>query len=858
MTVRFVADLGRHGDAPALVHDGGSLSYAELDARVTRFRDGLGSRRLLVAVEAEPSEHAVVGYLGALAGGHAVALPPAGDGAAVTAFRDAFRPDATWRRAGGRWRLECETRVGPEPHPDLAVILTTSGSTGAGKAVRLSAGAVEANARSIAGYLGLRSDDRAALVLPLHYAYGLSVLHAHLTAGASVWLAGGSVTDADFPARYAAAGCTNLPGVPYTFDLLERSGAFASIPVPRFMTVAGGRMEPDAVTRWSSRLEAGGGRFFVMYGQTEATARIAYVPPEAAGRASDAIGIAIPGGRLSLVDEAGRPVTAPGAVGELVYHGPNVMMGYATGRDDLSRGPEVDALATGDLATLGPDGFYRIVGRKRRMSKIAGVRIGHDALEAALAREGIAAAVVGDDTRLAAFFTGDADAGHVRGRLAVLARVTARHVEAVRLEALPRRPTGKVDYEALRAMLGDKARARPVAVDLGEAFRQVFYPRPVRETDSFLSLGGDSLRHVELSMELERRLGRAPDGWEGMTLADLERSGSARPGGRSSIGVEHVIRALAILLVVTQHATLLPIPGGSAAMMVLIGHGLARFQRDALVAGDLARFFRPLGRVLLPYGLVLAGYTLAWGQVPWASALLVSTFGYGLPEHHTMMPYLYWFVEVYAQLLVATAGLFALPPVRRLGASDPFRLGLVLLAGAVAARIVLPQAWPLDGRQIFTLPWVGYLAALGWCAATADTARRKMAVIAAAVVILPCTAYLGGNWIGSWVKYGLQLPVLSALLYLPRVRLPRAVAALVLPVAAASYHVYLFHRLVPEQLLAPLGPHLAGWAFTALSIVGGVAAGLVVHAVQSAVLARLSAARVDDRGHAASTVAVRT
>ncbi len=105
------------------------------------------------------------------------------------------------------------------------------------------------------------------------------------------------------------------------------------------------------------------------------------------------------------------------------------------------------------------------------------------------------------------------------------------------------------------------------------------------------------------------------------------------------LGIEHVIRALAILLVVIQHETLWPVPGGSAAMVVLIGHGLARFQRDSLLAGDWGRFFRPLGRVLIPYAVILGGFSLAWGQIPWPSVFLVSTFGLGDPLDHTMLPF---------------------------------------------------------------------------------------------------------------------------------------------------------------------------------------------------------------------------
>ena len=162
-------------------------------------------------------------------------------------------------------------------------------------------------------------------------------------------------------------------------------------------------------------------------------------------------------------------------------------------------------------------------------------------------------------------------------------------------------------------------------------------------------------------------------------------------------------------------------------MVVLIGYGLGRFQKDALVAGDLARLLRPLATVLAPYYLIVAGYALAWGSVPWASVFLVGNLGFADPARHTMLPFLYWFVEVFVQLLLVWAVVFLIPGVRRMAARDPFRLRMALLAAAVAARFAVPALWPIGGREIFTLPWILHLAVFGWCAACADTPRTALA-----------------------------------------------------------------------------------------------------------------------------------
>lgn len=842
MTDGFAAELAGHGDAPALLFPGRSaVTYAELAERVGAFARDLGCGKRLIAVEAACSEPAIVAYLAALRGGHAVAMLPPGDEAAWASFVERFRPDAVFRRFDGRWRLEETIGQPAEPvHRDLALILVTSGSTGHGKAVRLSSRAVASNAAAIAQYLDLGPQDRGVLLLPLHYSYGLSVLNSHLAVGASLYLPGGSILDAGFVAGLRENACTNIAGVPYSYDLLEAIGfRDEALPNLRFMTVAGGRLTAERLGAYRSHMETGGGRFFVMYGQTEATARIAYVPPEHGDDSPDRIGVAIPGGELGLCDEAGAPIIQAGTVGELVYRGLNVMMGYAETRSDLALGAEIDVLRTGDLAILETDGFYRIVGRLRRMSKIAGQRIGHDALEAALAAQGIEAAVVGDDKSILAVYTSAHTPQDVRERLVEAAKLGQQYFDAVAAGELPRLATGKVDYEALKRQ--PRGRRQTDAAGIAEAFRETFYPHAVTDKDSFVSLSGDSLRHVEMSLVLEQRLGRIPNGWERMSIRELAALEPQPAKGSTTVGVDLVIRAAAILLVVIHHATLWPISGGSTAMVVLIGYGLARFQKGALIVNDFATFFRPLIAVLAPYYLIVTGYALAWGTVPWASVFLVGNVGVADPVRLSMLPYLYWFVEAYAQILLVWAGVFLFPRARHLAASDPFRLGMALLAAALVARFLGPMLWPIAGREIFSLPWVFYLAVFGWCAAVADTRARRLLVAAAAVVVMPIVAFTGGNWIGSWMRYELQFAVIAALLYCPRVTLPTRLATVALPIAAAGYHIYLFHRFVPEVLLAPFAADMPPALLAVVAVTGGVAMGFLAYRIQKLAISALAA-----------------
>ncbi|WP_257879613.1 AMP-binding protein [Kocuria flava] len=245
--VSFAAGLARHGDRPAVLTAGSVLSYAELAERVEQCAARLGTERRLVLLAADGELDTLVGYLAALSGGHPVLLAPGDKPAALASLTAAYDPDVVLRPGGGTPLLE-ERRPGTrhELHPDLALLLSTSGSTGSPKLVRLSRENLVANAESIAQYLGIRPEDRAATTLPLHYCYGLSVVNSHLLRGAGLVLTGLSVVDPCFWELFRDRGATSFAAVPYTFELLERVG-FAEMDLPhlRCVTQAGGRLAPS-------------------------------------------------------------------------------------------------------------------------------------------------------------------------------------------------------------------------------------------------------------------------------------------------------------------------------------------------------------------------------------------------------------------------------------------------------------------------------------------------------------------------------------------------------------------------------------------------------------------------------------
>ncbi|HWG99584.1 MAG TPA: non-ribosomal peptide synthetase, partial [Pilimelia sp.] len=571
----FVRALAGHGDRPALITATGRLTYRELADRVAAAAHRLGGGRRLVLLAGANTVDAVVYYLAALSAGHPLLLAPGDRPEAVAALVAAYDPDVVVRPAAGRHQVRQRRRGSAHaPHPDLALLLSTSGSTGSPKLVRLSADNLQANAEAIAEYLAIRPDDRAATTLPMHYCYGLSVINSHLLRGAGLVLTDLSVAEPRFWELFRAARGTSFAGVPYTFELLDRIG-FADLRLPhlRYVTQAGGRLAPDRVARYAALGRRAGWDLFVMYGQTEATARMAYLPPELAAEHPDAIGVPIPGGAFRIAPLPDEPDAEPGT-GELVYTGRNVMLGYAEHPADLSRGRTVWELRTGDLARRTDDGLYVLVGRRSQFVKVAGLRIDPQRVEELLARHGVTACCAGggaDELVVAverARRDGGLDAAGVRRLVARTYGLPAQAVRVPVVPELPRLSTGKPDRRAVAGLAGPADRAgAPAAPDPGDAgatphrpgavpgprrpgsavpapspeaaaapapptaeqlcrlYAEILDRTGVTPADSFVSLGGDSLSYVEASVRLERILGRLPSDWHDTPIARLVAAG---------------------------------------------------------------------------------------------------------------------------------------------------------------------------------------------------------------------------------------------------------------------------------------------------------------------------------------------
>ena len=800
----FAADLARHGTRTALVTPDGPVTYEQLAARAADVAERLGSARRLVLVEAAHTLEAVTGYLGALTAGCPVLLVPRTATASLTA---AYDPDVVLL-ADERWSVrERRAESAHALHPDLALLLSTSGSTGSPKLVRLSADSLQANAEAIAAYLGIRSTDVAATTLPMGYCYGLSVLHSHLERGAAVVLTDLSVVDACFWELVREHGVSSLAGVPHTFDLLDRVG-FAELDLPslRYVTQAGGRLAPERVRRYAELGRRRGWDLFVMYGQTEATARMSYLPPELALHRPDSIGHALPGGSFTL-----DGVDADG-VGELVYTGPNVMLGYARTRDDLALGRTVQRLHTGDLARRHDDGLYEVVGRRSRLSKVFGLRIDLARVEESLAALGTPACCVGGDGELVVVAEcAPADARQLATRTAGIAGLPVRAVRLVPVPALPRRESGKPDLAAA-ARLAAPAPAVAPAAPAGDleglcALYAEVLGGEAGPDDTFVGLGGDSLSYVEVSLRLEDALGTLPPGWHTTPLRDLAPARRAPRAGRAlETGV--LLRAVAILLIVGSHADLWTLVGGAHVLLGVAGFNFARFHLDGS-RSPARSVLRSVVRIAVPSAVAIGVAAAATTKYTLTNVLLLNAV---LGPDRWGPTWHFWFVEVLVHLLLVAALLLAVPAVRQAERRAPWAFALAVLAAGVASRFS-PGWLPTGPDRIHTAHVVLWLFALGWAAARATTASRRL--LLSGVLLLTVPGFFDDARRETIVVAGLL-----ALLWVATVRVPGWLAAAATVLATASLHVYVTHWLVYPHL----EPH-SPLAATAAS----VAVGLLYH-----------------------------
>ena len=337
---------------------------------------------------------------------------------------------------------------------NLALLLTTSGSTGNPKVVKVSRKNLIANTKSICKYLKLSEKDRHITTLPMNYTYGLSCINTFLYSGGSIILNSNAITTKEFWTNLENYHPTHLAGVPYTYEILSRyflnKLKNSSIKV---FTQAGGKLSNNFIEKFLKFSEETQKEFIIMYGQTEATARMSYLPFNKLKQKIGSIGKAIPGGKFSLRNIY-KEKSFNKKIGELVYEGENVTDGYANTFNDLDYIKENNfKLNTGDIAWIDEDNYVFLLGRINRFAKINGIRVSLVDVENIISKLGYPCAVISDDIDLKVYIEIpdkiSLDMNKMKKEITSKINISPNSINLTRRARLPRIESGKIDYKAM-------------------------------------------------------------------------------------------------------------------------------------------------------------------------------------------------------------------------------------------------------------------------------------------------------------------------------------------------------------------------------------------------------------------------
>jgi acyl-CoA synthetase (AMP-forming)/AMP-acid ligase II len=840
-----------------LLEDGSRVTYAQLEERIGQFQQNFRVGRGLLLLEADNSLGTMVAYLAALRSNCPVALVEPGKSEAV---RSRFAVRYHYAGPSDHFAVLSSADGAAQCHPSLALVLSTSGSTGTAKYVCLSYDNIVSNARSVAQYLELTARDRAPTNLPFFYSYGLSVVNSHLMVGASIVLTNMSVVDAPFWQLFDRLECTGFAGVPYTYEVLQKTDfVSAERKSLRYCTQAGGKLSRALVLDNAERARKEGWKFYVMYGQTEASPRMAYLPADMVLEHPECIGVAIPGGRFRLEDQSGSTIDEPDTPGELVYSGPNVMMGYAHGQSDLANPVGDSELRTGDMACRNRAGLYYIVGRKSRFLKMFGLRVSLDAVEDFLSKGGVKAACGGVDGSLRILAVGNADVGQIERSVAAWLGVPPFAVQAFHSDELPVQANGKVDYQRVNGLLEVEHRRRensapsegPAASDGGlSAGEQKLLAIFAKATGQPLSdpsvtlrnAGADSLSVVQIRLELDRLIAQVPDNWMDLSVRDLasrfaedEAPAAKRLLAMKSLDAFIVFRALAIIFVVAHHFSWFFVPGGSTTLLFVIGGYL---------------FYETAGEVLLAggrtsslwNGLVIVVTTLLVASVVQAAAhtyvgtnwhitLLLpyenlssyinDRFNVRDTQHHV---HWLWFIHAYIQVFALLALALSSAKVRGFFAERTHTKVLVcfVFAELLAMGLILADSTRRDlGHSAALLQYAPTtilpVVLFGVLIALTKTPRQYAGTVVAGL------SYVALYAAGVFTQGGLMtLIVIVLILFVRTMKVPSFSLRPILLVSEASLFIYLIHmpfQFAIERLLHwDVSPALLTAAAIAVSV----------------------------------------
>lgn len=459
-------NFNRFGDDLAAISDNGDIiTYQQLNIAIEKLTENINDRCLVFSL-CTNSIGSLIGYTGLINNNIVPLLLDSHlDFELLQYLIDRYKPSYIWIPEDMAARHDSFTSIYNNFHytllktnfqdayplySDLGLLLTTSGSTGSPKLVRQSYTNIEENIKSIVQYLELNETERPITTLPMSYTYGLSIINSHLYVGATLLLTDKTLMEKGFWTFFKEQEATSFGGVPYTYEILDKLRFFKmGLSSLRTMTQAGGKLSPELHKKFAEYANENNKHFVVMYGQTEATARMSYLPYDKSLEKYGSMGIAIPRGKFSLIDVDENEILVPDIVGELAYEGPNVTLGYAECGEDLVKGDErFGKLITGDMAKRDSDGYYYIVGRKKRFLKIFGNRVNLDEIERMIKTQfhNIDCACAGVDDKMYIFITDNSFSDNVRKFVSEKTGLNQVAFKVKLVDKVPKNEAGKTLY----------------------------------------------------------------------------------------------------------------------------------------------------------------------------------------------------------------------------------------------------------------------------------------------------------------------------------------------------------------------------------------------------------------------------
>ena len=336
---------------------------------------------------------------------------------------------------------------------NLSILATTSGSTGSAKLVRQSYNNIKSNTYSIIKYLRLNKDNITITNLPLSYTFGMSIINTHLEVGSKIVITKKTIFEKKFWELFKIYQINTIYGVPYTYEILDRLNFFSkNTKNLKLLAQAGGKITETLQRKIYLYINRYKKFFSIMYGQAEATTRISYLPYNKFGKKIGSIGIPIPGGKIKLIDDNSQEIKNPSTIGEIVYEGKNVCMGYAFDRDDINKKDEWNGkIFSGDLAKRDNEGYYYIVGRKKRFSKIYGLSINLDEIENLLKSKFSFSefAVISLENKIMIFSSTRGMKNKILNYIRTNININIRTFEIIFIKKIPNLSNGKNNYKAL-------------------------------------------------------------------------------------------------------------------------------------------------------------------------------------------------------------------------------------------------------------------------------------------------------------------------------------------------------------------------------------------------------------------------